>query len=379
MSDIIYVNPSTDDNMLQNALKKAGSTIIFESGTYTPTKTLQLTSNTHLVLSPAAVICRTGQFPIFQTCISASTAGYRGQHDILIEGGVIASSGCPLPGNMFNIIHASNIRLNGITFLDIPSSHAIEINASKAVMVDSCLFKGYRAAAASAYREAVQIDFANYTALSYEKDKSAACYDLTHCEDISVQNCIFRESEKNPAPVNAIGTHTVTSNSKKHRNLQFCNNICYGRGEYGGYGIAFCLENMEHVIIMGNTCSNYARFCRILVPAKFYKANGSTTTAENPAAGCESVILADNTFEGAGSMKAGFVYINSSGGIYHKNIIVSNNIFRRGTNKTVCYGVYALNTEGLAVTANQFELCGGGTVIRNPDSASVIDGNNLIL
>ena len=371
MANIIYLKSTDTYTTIQNALKKSGYTIVFEAGTYKPTKTFMLYSNTNVVMQHGAVFQRTTRIPIFQTYVTADTTGYNGQHDITIHGGTISSDSCKSFGNLFNVIHAKNVTIQEFTFEDIPGSHAIEINASKNIHVINCTFRGYYPNKDGAYREAIQIDFANYTALGYEKNKNAKCYDLTHCEDIFIQGCSFVPSTANQAPTNAIGTHTVTTGDKCHSNIQIVNNFCYGRGEYNGYGIAFCIENMDNVLIKNNLCKNYGRFCRIITPSKYYNPDGSTITTENIKSGSENIIISGNIFEGAGTLKAGFVYINNTTNTYHKNIIITDNIFKRGTNNVVCYGVYSKNVDAIISAHNIFELNKGGVSFNNVNSIYV--------
>jgi hypothetical protein len=297
--------------------------IIINSGVYNIMKSLVLYPNTRIILKPDATLKRSANVPVFTTKVLPSTTGYNGTNNVQIEGGIIDGNVKGVGfGNMTQFMHARGIIMDRVTFRDTNGSHAIEINSSKNVRILDCNILGYIPNKDGAYREAIQIDFANYSALTVVPSKSAQCYDNTHCEDIYISRCVFDKSEKYPAPINAIGAHTQSATDKKHQNIFIINNIGRGRGYYNGYGLFLSLINMKNVFVHGNQLSDYMRMARISVPTVFYTSDGTKVDKPTTLIGCENIEFANNQISNPTNQdKIIGVFVRSdTDGIRHKNI-----------------------------------------------------------
>lgn len=353
------VSPLMSINNINDALK-SNRFIHFRNGLYNITSPLNVYSNTRIIMEPGVILKRAANVPIFTSNLVASAKGYSAVNNVYIEGGVLDGDVSKTSfGNIMQFMHSKDIFLRNIIFKDIKGSHAIEINSSKNVHIENCIFRGYIPNPDGAYREAIQIDFANFSALQITKVKTSACYDDTHCKNIFIEKCIFEESDKYPAPINAIGTHSATASDKKHENIQILNNIAKGRGVYEGYGLFASIINMRDVLIEGNQLSEYMRLARVSVPTKFYKTDGSTVKIPSTDLGCENVKFKNNLFKksDATNHKCIGIYVRSdTDGIFHKNISIENNFFD-ATNlpKSGKYVLLIEDTNGIKVTDNTIE------------------------
>lgn len=326
MSKIIDNSYSMAD--IQSAINANGE-VIFSAGTYNITRALVIPSNRRISLDPGAVLKRKAGCSFFVTDHTAKTKKYNGASNILIDGhGTLY--GVDSVGtycNAISLFHASNVTLRDIILFDIQGSHAVEINASEHVTVDNVKFQGYNSNTEATFREAIQLDFANATGLSLISDVNAACYDLTPCNDITIQNCKFIPSKYHAAPNTAIGTHTRPVSNLKHTNIRVLDNYAEG-GAYSGHFMS--IMNMDGVIVAGNQVSGYNRFARITALEKGYYSDGTTTTDDdNIEYGIsENIDIHDNIIKNpSGKYVCPGILCQGYGSKRHKNINAHHNIF----------------------------------------------------
>ena len=117
---------------------------------------------------------------------------YNGEKDINISGGTIIEEGQKGITNIINIVHAQNVKVNNLTIKNNVGCHAIEINASKDVTIQKCVFDGNHIDKKNTYREAIQIDFSFAVGLAYVKNKLAKTYYNTHCKNIVISDNVFK-------------------------------------------------------------------------------------------------------------------------------------------------------------------------------------------
>lgn len=147
---------------------------------------------------------------------------------------------CYENGNILQFAHASDWVFRNCEFYDVIDAHAIEINSSENVLIDTCKFYGYRELADNRwYVEAIQIDHAGTEGI-----QGALPYDNTHCKNIMIHNCYFGkgrtykfikenidvtiEFKSWPA---AIGGHTHKE-GHWHKNIKIINNTFEGMRYY---------------------------------------------------------------------------------------------------------------------------------------------------
>lgn len=318
------VNSKMSQSTIQTYLTKHFSKIIFESGTYNITRPLLLYSNTEIVLGEGVTLKRMAQCYVFQSSMGRNVTKYNGCNNIKLvgNGAKIICDGSKLVSNIISIIHSKDITISGITFIRNVGNHAIEINSSKNVVIEKCVFDGTTQQKGFEFREQIQIDGSFQLAMAYYPNPTERCFDGTISEDIVIRNCIAKG-------VNVFcGSHTQLSNGKKHKNILIENNTMYGTGVEGFYG-AFCrLMGMDNVTIRNNKASNVGRFIEVTTPRKFYNNDSTYITEPNEKIkGCDNIIIEKNTILDLCKIyNCNGVFINSHfDKIKHTNIILKSN------------------------------------------------------
>lgn len=305
---------------LQELVDQQGLIFLMD-GEYHIDKTVMLGDNTTLIMSPRARIYRQAKVPVFGT--------RPGSKNITVRGGTVIGQGPKLSdtayGNLTYIFKAKNVTFEDMILQDILGSHGVEINASKDVSLLNCKFYGYKLNPDAVYREAVQIDFACHETLP-EFPVGSPYYDLECCDGVKIIGCVFDKSDRYPAPLNAIGTHTQPNSKNKSKNIIISKNIAKGIGGNGSYGIFVHAINFKNVEITDNIVENYARFVRIFNNAKEYKADGSyISNGKNSY--CEQIRIANNIVAVCEFFKSVGVYAISNNGTPHRDIQVEHNTF----------------------------------------------------
>lgn len=95
-----------------------------------------------------------------------------------------------------------NIRLENIIFKDISNNHVIQITGCTNTTIENCIFAGFKCGDAFT-REVVQIEPSHSGAGSLKFEEGEFYY----CENITINNCYFGESDELGAPLMAIGHH----------------------------------------------------------------------------------------------------------------------------------------------------------------------------
>lgn len=197
------IKPDMTVDKINSYLKKYRE-ITFKSGTYKITAPLTVYSDTNITCKDGVIFERQfdGRMVEFNTAIT--TTKYNGTHDVTWKGGTFLASTNKTDANVMVLFHCKNIMLKDITFDGCRGLHSLEVNSSIDVKISNCKFKNQSAKPDADFREALQIDFANYDGLKWHGAASTAkCYDGTHCKNVTINNCSFENCP------NGIGTHTV--------------------------------------------------------------------------------------------------------------------------------------------------------------------------
>lgn len=349
----IIVNPSMTMKQIQDCLKESGCTIRFISGVYNITTTLYLYSNTKIIFDDGVIIKRMKKCYLLMTYVNSNTTGYNGEKNITISGGTIIADGHKGITNIINIVHAQNVKVNNLTIKNNVGCHAIEINASKDVTIQKCVFDGNHIDKKNTYREAIQIDFSFAVGLAYVTNKLAKTYDNTHCKNIVISDNVFKG-------YNVIaGTHTQTRISKeKHNGIKIINNTCNGVGAIGGHGSCFRIVNMNDVLIDNNTISGFARGIEVTTAKRFYYTDGRVVTSKpNGVIGSTNITITRNMIkQPSKDYKASGIYITSHfDNLIHDNILIENNILKI-KNDVSKYDVFYNNATNVKEKNNKSDL-----------------------
>lgn len=302
---------STDKSAIQSALDLASDkhtlVVKFPAGNYYTGGNLYLHSNTTLKLEDGATIIRnsnidTGVKPgttdrlgvnrnMFKIAPygqsndeSTSIMGdYDNGTNIVIEGGtfdggnISAATGA---SNLFNLGHASNIKITNATLKNCYGNHLIELSGVKNAEISGCTFTGFRyvkkdildnngklktnADPKGNLAEAIQID------VSHTGWTSAYRADDTPCKDIYIHDNIFYDY---PA---AIGNHH-SLDEHHHNNIRITNNKISGTTSQNS-GIK--LFGADDSIVTGNVINNYSTGIKSSASENFVIKNNIVTNAD---------------------------------------------------------------------------------------------------
>ena len=206
------IKPSFTTKQINNALKKGGE-IIFESGNYMLTDCLVLYSNTKVIARNASFI-RRHKGRMLQLYVTPNTTEYNGVHDVEWHGGCFVADTSPENANVISLFHGKYICLDDIRIKGCRGMHSVEVNACQHIELHELVISDQSAKDGEEFREAIQIDFANYDGLKVKGAKpTSPCYDGTHCDDVYIKQCAITICP------NGIGTHTVSKSNKYHKNV----------------------------------------------------------------------------------------------------------------------------------------------------------------
>ena len=274
------ITPKMTMKQRQAVLDKGGQ-IKFTSGSYSITDTLYLSSNSSVVCDKDVTFVKKCKPAMFMTRVTDKTTKFNGVHDLSWTGGDIVSDVTgSTQSNIFSIVHAKGVLIQNVRFFRDRAQHCIEVNASKDVQIISCTFSDHKPY--KDYKEAIQIDFANYAGLTYAA-ADAPTYDGTHCRDISIRKCIFSES------ATAIGTHTVSHADKFHKGIliDYC--------DYFGdkTGVFARLLNMRAVTVTNNYVEKALIAVLATTKSKEVLEHGGTVTVDSEKH-CKNVTVKQN-------------------------------------------------------------------------------------
>ncbi|CAG7616164.1 hypothetical protein PAESOLCIP111_01873 [Paenibacillus solanacearum] len=371
-------------SVLDQALSGASPAIYVPKGVYRLTRMLRIYRNTKLMLHHEAVIlrCHNDSF-LLNGQSGAAYAAYTGHGNITIEGGIWDGNILQYPDAYvgFNFGHAADVTIRDLTIKDIVWAHAIELNASRDVLVEHCRFLGYKNAddGSRFFSEAIQIDVP--TRLSFG---GFGQYDGTPCRNVTVRSCYFGASGTagTAAWACGVGTHGAihdvwTSNVKIVGNT--FENLTYW---------AVRLFKWNDCLVEGNTMVNCGGGVLVSVPTP-----GSESTKDKdgnqrttPQAG-KGIRIVNNVITGA-SVYGGIGSYGDQAAPMADLYVTGNIIYDTGTQKhaitaswcraaiinhNIVYsarrGIHLENTSDCHVTGNRLE----GIVVNGIESAKCAD------
>ncbi|MFF9554601.1 right-handed parallel beta-helix repeat-containing protein [Streptomyces albus] len=213
----------TDDApAIQSALTAArdngGGTVLVPPGTYRlATLPLRIYRNTHLRCMPGARLVRAAAVTmLLNGDAEQNYGGYSGHGNLVIEGGTWDMAGTSVTAsNMcISLGHASDITVRGVTVLDVPGYHGIEINAVQRARILNCTFLGYIDPGSRDFSEAIQLDLAKGSAYF----GGFGPYDDTPCRDVLIDGCTVGASGTpgTTAWPRGIGSHSASPGRPHH-------------------------------------------------------------------------------------------------------------------------------------------------------------------
>lgn len=210
----------TDDTVKINEVFLNGNkNIFFPEGNYLIKDYIRVFENTNVKMSEKCTILNDNlinEYVFVNGEVGNITYAtlYNGDGNISFEGGTIDNeirANKSLPTQAIAIGHANGILIKNINFKNNYQSHFIEINSSKNVIIENCIFDNLNPDLLT-NRSCIDIDRADTPNFP-----PFGSYDNTICENVVIQNCIFTNGES------AIGTHSG-SLSTRHKEIFIFNN-----------------------------------------------------------------------------------------------------------------------------------------------------------
>ena len=186
-----------------NSISETGGTIFFPSGTYKISHFLVVYSNQTIELNGSTILQGGAINNLMQGYCTSSIGAYNGPHDIIVQNGTFDGGNYTTNNTLLGFCHGKNITIRNCSFKNgYGTWHNIEINSSKWVVIDNCIFEGSRRTGDSA--EMVQVD-------SYDNDATwpwnNGAIDNTISYLVEIKNCHFYNNTISPA----VGNHSNTS------------------------------------------------------------------------------------------------------------------------------------------------------------------------
>lgn len=207
--DGVYVNENKSSREgLQNWLdwnkKRGGGPLILPPGQYCLDDYLVIPPNTTLY-GHGATLKRIDGNGWFTNLVDGETPiKYEGNGNIKFYG-LTFDGNSELDKVMDGIVlgHAEDVTFQECLFLDVHTTHAIDLNGCKDVLIDHCLFKGQKNPGDNE-KEAIQISLAAEIGIG---NLTGSSYDSTPSKNVVVQNCYFGPSRNYPSYATAVGDH----------------------------------------------------------------------------------------------------------------------------------------------------------------------------
>jgi parallel beta-helix repeat protein len=315
--------------LLNRAVADGAAVLYIPRGTYKLGRMLRIYRNTSLIVHPGAVLlrCHNDSF-LLNGDGGAQYDGYEGHGNISIEGGIWDGNILQYPDayNGFNFGHARGITVRDVTIKDVVWAHAIEINASRDVLIEHCRFLGFKNAEDGSryYSEAIQIDVP--TPLSFG---GFGKYDGTPCRNITVRGCYFGASGTpgTTAWAGGVGTHGAIHDVWSG-NIKILENTFEGLSYW-----AIRLFKWNDCLVDGNTILNCGGGITVSTPSP----NSESTKDKNgvqrgtPQAG-RGIRIVNNTVSGAEAY-GGIVCYGHEQARVEEVSIVHNTVRDAGVNK----------------------------------------------
>lgn len=393
----------TDDS---TAIKRALSfreneniTVNFTSGkTYVLGNAIDVYSNTTIELNgatlkdvdnPVGLHNGKNDMQFMNNLDSVALSGYGALQNFTIRNGTIDGN---VGGVMFCMLHWDNALFENIKFVNgFHNGHIFDMGGCSNVTIRNCQFIGNTLTVAeNAYREVIQPDHAGYENLPYWGDDPSFGFDMLPCKYITVEKCVFKKNDGDTYYLNAVGTHSATSDTDPHEYIivkdcifysceKSCVRLPYVNNAVIENNTAYIVNGSEdgvfnfnsvaydgyttNVIVRNNKCYLQAE---VDVPF-FMSYRGSESTRHG-----KNITVENNYYEGWADVSnskygADFIKVQNIEGLN----IVNNTCY--GANDFVFKGVNQ-SLANVVIDGNKIYNSVRFTNSTSGDSASIVDG-----
>ena len=216
--DIVVLNSKMSTKKIKKLMSEY-SGVRFTVGVYDLKEPLILRSGQDVMCDEGVVFNRKHGGRMLMSEFGPDTVKYKGTKSASWLGGKFVANTNSKAANVITLFHACDVLLEDVVIEGCINYHSLELNACKDIIIKECKFRNQTYTGDDDFREAIQIDFANYDGLKVQDaTNTSKCYDGTHCKSIVITDCSF---ENVP---NGIGTHTVGPEEKYHTDIviRFC-------------------------------------------------------------------------------------------------------------------------------------------------------------
>lgn len=309
---------------LKEALKTNKHIKLLE-GIYQLSSSLELEEYTTLEGLGKVVIQGNGINNYIRNKTTTETTAYNGASNIIIRN--ITFDGLNSTTDALTLLalgHSKNNIIEKCIFRNLHVWHMVELNGCLNTFIRNCVFENYGKIGGLA-TEAIQLDFMNdYSGYPWE-----ASYDGTECDNITIENCYFKDIGKV-----CIGHHTFKE-GKQLKNIKIRNNK---------------FDNCE-------TCISLNDVKNVIIDSNIGEKSNSFFISQNVSNDCDSIIITNNVFignyfNGDSTTDYRFVGINLQGsmnGKIYTGVIISNN----NISNTPWHGI-GLTAERVLISNNRF-------------------------
>ncbi|MBE9409808.1 right-handed parallel beta-helix repeat-containing protein [Staphylococcus epidermidis] len=335
-----------------NRIKDAGGGILYiPSGVFLCTGRMYIYSNTTVKMEDNTILLRghsQGFFDNGDPLVERVT--YEGEHNIKIMGGVLDNNLEQIDKyptthvNMINLRHADNITIEGVRFKNSISHHCIDVNGSKNLLIQNCIFEGYINPLEEVDKEAIQLS--GYDAGGI----NGGVFDNTITKDVIIKYNKFRPSALAPGFNVCIGHH-----SAKHNVWQ--NNFEISNNDFRECHTGVRSFKFKNVRIIDNVFQEMVYPIRIsAVGGEYQSANDVNGIPSGKSQGALEHVIRGNYFRNFNVAVSSFGrYYRGSFG-YNEHISITNNYFiGEDWNKALSISVEL--TRNLHINDNIFSNC----------------------
>lgn len=205
---VYEADPTNPQVALDAARLTPGSHVIFLPGlAYPIAERLRVFSDTRITAHGAYIHAVNGNHRLLANFEETdSFAGYEGNSDIAVEGGVwdckAHEDQSDDVANAMNFIHCRSVRVRDITVLNVHGAHAVELAAVWNAWVSDCEFRGFHDPGGREFSEAIQLDWPKSPAST-----AIGLWDSTPCVGITINRCVMGASEDLGAFGALVGSH----------------------------------------------------------------------------------------------------------------------------------------------------------------------------
>lgn len=359
-----------------NSASSAGTFLNVGAGTWNLTNELFVKKNTYILCDPGAVMVRkhSGYMIINGDRAIAAPGAYSGHGNITIEGGTWDANGASQSGlaSIFHFGHGEDIKVLKAILKDVVSSHHIEFNACKDIVVRDCKFLGWFG---SGNVEAIQLDVA-YPTLNNEQKVTLLPGDGSPCKNVLIEHNYFGGSGTPGSSQlsRAIGGHNAII-GKKHYNIRILNNTIEKTTSY-----AIRPYNWSNLEISGNTLIECAAGIAVIPPLTSDPKDTITVdgTQTNASESNEDITIERNKIIGGCSLSYPIIVNGEPTGRMKVVTINNNQISQIKTVNTLWSGIYFDYVDDGTADGNKVLAPGGSGIVVSGASDGISMAGNVI-